>query len=83
MRPDRCHVVLMWEVDKRLLIAACDPGRPDAWRAPNVLGVLRQFAIKMAADWKVVVMIGKQKWLVTEHAVISETGDAMPLVDLR
>ena len=83
LRPDRCHVVLIWVDDKRVLIAACDPDHPDAWRAPNVLGMLRQFAIRMAADWKVVVMVGTRKWLVTERAVLSEAGDAMPLVDLR
>jgi hypothetical protein len=83
LRPDRCHVVLMWMDDKRALIAACDPGRQDAWRAPNVLGMLRQFAIKLGADWKVVVMIGKRKWLVTDRAILSEAGDATPLVDLR
>jgi hypothetical protein len=68
-------------VDKRVLLAACDADRPDAWRAPHVVAMLRQAAIMLGSDWKVVVMVAKSKWLVTEHAIVSESGEAAPFMD--
>ena len=70
LRPDKCHVVPMWVDASRVLLAACDDDRPDAWRAPNVIHMLRQFAIKLGSEWKVVVRAGRSKWLVTAQAIV-------------
>jgi hypothetical protein len=81
LRPDKCHVVLMWVDASHVLLAVCDADRPDAWRAPNVIHMLRQFAIKLGSEWKVVVWVERRKWLVTPQAIFSEAGDATPFLD--
>src|SRR5947208_9326852 len=66
LKPDKCHVVLMWQDSRRILFADCDPDRPDAWRAPNVISALRQAAKKLDAGWRVVAAVGPRPWLITE-----------------
>jgi hypothetical protein len=81
LKPDRCHVVLTEWTDGRVLFADCDPDRPDAWRAPNIISLLRQAAMKLGSEWKVVAAVGRQTWLITERAILSEAGEVTPFVD--
>jgi hypothetical protein len=71
----------MWIESSRKLLAACDPDRPDAWRAPSVMSVLRDAATKLPSDWRVVARVGNQSWLVTAHAILSETGQVARFAD--
>jgi len=80
LKPDKCHVVLIWVEERRMLFADCDPDHPDAWRAPNVIGALRQAARKVGAGWKVFVAVGQRSWLITEHAILSDSGEVTPFV---
>jgi hypothetical protein len=59
----------------------CAPDWPDAWRAPNVIRVLREAATKVARDWKVVAAVGPRTWLITGHAILSDAGEVTPLTD--
>jgi uncharacterized protein len=79
LKPDKCHVVLVWANESRILFAACDPDRPDAWRAPNVLGVLRQAAVKLEPGWKVAAAVGKRTWLITKDVILSDDGEAIAI----
>jgi hypothetical protein len=68
----------MWLHETRRLAAVCDPDQPDAWRSPNVMNVLRQFATKLDSEWRVVATDGKRSWLVTSHGIVTETGETIP-----
>jgi hypothetical protein len=81
LKPDRCHVVLTWWHEGRVLFADCDPDWPDAWRAPNVISVLREAATKVAREWKVVAAVGRRTWLITGHAILSDTGEVTPFAE--
>jgi len=80
LKPDKCHVVLIWVEERRMLFADCDPDHQDAWRAPNVIGALRQAARKVGAGWKVFVAVGQRSWLINEHAILSDSGEVTPCV---
>jgi uncharacterized protein len=80
LKPDRCHVVLMDVPELRVLLAGCDPDRPDAWRAPVVLDLLRQLAMTIGSGWRVIAAVDKRTWLITERAILSESGEVTPLV---
>jgi hypothetical protein len=81
LKPDKCHVVLVWMEANRMLFADCDPDHPDAWRAPNVIGALRTAAMKVDPGWRVFAAVGKQSWLITERAILSDKGDVTPFAD--
>ena len=83
LKPDTCHVVLIWEDARRMLFADCDPDHPDAWRAPNVISALRQAASKVDAGWKVYAAVGRRSWLITEQAILSDSGDVTPFSDQK
>jgi hypothetical protein len=78
LKPDRCHVVLSWWEERRALIADCDPDRPEAWRAPGMIDVLRQAVSKLPPDWKVIAAVGPRTWLITRYAILSDSGEATP-----
>ena len=40
LRPDQCRVVLAFAPNRRDVQGYCDPGEPDAWKAPPVLKLL-------------------------------------------
>jgi hypothetical protein len=81
LKPDQCHVVLMWLDARQVLVADCDPDWPEAWRAPNVIGALRQAAKRLAAGWRVVAAVGPRSWLITEGAILSDSGEVTPFPD--
>ena len=81
LKPDACHVVLIWEDARRMLFADCDPDYPDAWQAPNVISALRQAAGKLDAGWKVYAAVGSRSWLITRQAILSDRGEVTPFVD--
>jgi hypothetical protein len=78
LKPDKCHVVLMEQTESRVLVADCDPDRPDAWRAPDVINLLRLLAMRLGPGWKVFAAVEQRTWLVTEHAIMSDAGEVTP-----
>ena len=83
-KPDKTHVVVWEWAASKILFADCDPDRPDAWRAPKMIHFLRQTAIKLKPrGWKVIAAVQKQTWLVTEHAILAEDGEATWFVGHR
>jgi hypothetical protein len=78
LKPDKCHVVLMEQTESRVLVADCDPDRPDAWRAPDVINLLRLLAMRLGPGWKVFAAVEQRTWLVTEHAILSDAGEVTP-----
>jgi hypothetical protein len=80
LKPDKCHVVLMDLPEFRVLVAGCDPDQPDAWRAPDVINFLRSLAMRIAPGWRVVAAVEKRTWLITERAILSDTGEVTPLI---
>jgi hypothetical protein len=78
LKPDKCHVVLMEQTESRTLFADCDPDLPDAWRAPNVINLLRLIAMRLGSDWRVVAAVGKRTWLITERGIMSDAGEVTP-----
>ena len=83
-KPDKTHVVIWEWAAARILFADCDPDRPDAWRSPQVINFLRQTASRIGpSGWKVFAAVKKQVWLVTEHSILSEEGEATWFVGHR
>jgi hypothetical protein len=71
LRPDRCHVIL-YQPDPDTIVALCDPDRPDAWRAPDVLELLHH-AAQMFKDRIVLVRVENRYWRITETAILPIT----------
>jgi hypothetical protein len=75
-KPDKTHVVIWEWTVSRILFADCDPDRPDAWRSPKMINLLRETAMRNGpSGWKVVAAVKKQVWRITEDFILSEEGD--------
>ena len=81
LKPDQCHVVLIWVAQRQLLFADCDPDYPDAWRAPNIVSALRQAAMKVDPGWRVIAAVRDKSWLITARAILSDSGEVTPFAD--
>ncbi|HEX4177284.1 MAG TPA: hypothetical protein VHY57_02555 [Rhizomicrobium sp.] len=53
LRPDKSKIVLAFGPNRRDVMGSCDPGEPDAWKAPAVMKLL-----KIMSDQGLRVMFG-------------------------
>jgi hypothetical protein len=71
LKPEDCHVVFI-QPDRHTIVANCDPDRPDAWRAPNVIDILHLLA-KNFADRIVLVRVENRYWRIMEDTILPIT----------
>lgn len=60
LRPDRCRVVINGLTDRPGLALMVDPGRPDAWKAPRVAGLVDKVR---RGGLPVIVVVGERRTL--------------------
>jgi uncharacterized protein len=71
LKPDQCHVIF-FQPDRHTIVANCNPDRPDAWRAPQVIDMLHLLA-RNFADRIVLVRVEDRFWRVTKDAIVPIT----------
>jgi uncharacterized protein len=71
LKPDKCHVVF-YQPDDHTIGANCDPLRPDAWRAPNVIDALHRLA-RIFPDQTVLVWVENRFWRIFEDTIVPTT----------
>jgi len=69
LRPDRCKIVLVGELEKGRLTAHCDPAAPVAWRREPVFSLLKEQArTRWDTPLWVIAKAGRRVWFISPIA---------------